>query len=121
VASANDNAIIQGVSGFPTSLGFVGIAYAEHATDTVKMLQVDGGDGCVTPTAETVGDGSYPISRPLFIYPNLGRAAENAAIVSYVDFYLSDEGIANVTDEGYVQMPTDELEASRQAWEDAKP
>lgn len=121
VASANDNAIIQGVAGFPSSLGFVGIAYAEHATDTVKMLQIDGGDGCVAPTAETIGDGSYPISRPLFIYPNLGRAADNQAIVSYVDFYLSDEGIANVADEGYVQMPADELGATRQAWEDAKP
>ena len=121
VASSNDNAIIQGVGGFPSSLGFVGIAYAEHATDTVKMVQVDGGDGCIAPTADTVSDGSYPISRPLFIYPNLGRAAENSAIVGYVDFYLSDEGFANVSETGYVQMPTDELEATRQAWEDAKP
>ncbi len=113
VASANDNAIIQGVAGFPTSLGFVGLAYAEHATDQVKILQVDGGDGCVAASPETVADGSYPISRPLFIYPNLGRAAENAAIVGYVDYYLSDEGIANVTEAGYVQMPAEELEASR--------
>jgi len=121
IASPNDNVIIQGVAGFPTSLGFVGLAYAEENLDTVKILEVDGGDGCVAPNAETVSDGSYPISRPLFIYPNLGRAATNPAIVSYVDFYLSDTGIANASEVGYVALPTDDLQATRDAWEAAKP
>jgi phosphate transport system substrate-binding protein len=122
VASPNDNAIIQGVAGFPTSLGFVGLAYAEENTDTVKMIAIDKGDGnCVLPTRETVSDATYPISRPLFIYPNLGKAAENAAIDGYVDFYLSDTGIANVGDVGYVPLPQAELDATRAAWEAAKP
>lgn len=121
VASANDNAIIQGVGGFPTSLGFVGLAYAEENLDSVKILGVDGGDGCVVPNIETVSDGSYPISRPLFIYPNLGRAADNAAIGAYVDFYLSDDGIANASDVGYVALPAEELAAARAAWDAAKP
>lgn len=121
VASANDNAIIQGVGGFPTSLGFVGLAYAEENADQVKILGVDGGDGCVVPNSETVSDGTYPISRPLFIYPNLGKAAENAAVVAYVDFYLSDEGIANASEVGYVSLPAEELAATRAAWETAKP
>jgi phosphate transport system substrate-binding protein len=66
-------------------------------------------------------DGTYPIARPLFIYPNLGRAAENEALVAYVDFYLSDAGIANAADVGYVSLSAEELDATRQAWEDAKP
>ena len=51
MASANDNAIIQGVAGFPTSLGFVGLAYAEENAGTVKMIPVDkAADGtCVAP------------------------------------------------------------------------
>ena len=123
VASANDNAIIQGIGGFDTSLGFVGLAYAEENTDTIKIVGIDAeGDGnCVVPSIETVSDGTYPISRPLFIYPNLGRAAENAAIVQYVDFYVSDTGIANAADVGYVALPADELAATRTAWEQAKP
>ncbi|MGI8928374.1 MAG: substrate-binding domain-containing protein, partial [Candidatus Limnocylindrales bacterium] len=123
VASANDNAIIQGIGGFPTSLGFVGLAFAEENLDTVKILGVDGGEGegCIVPNIETVSDGSYPISRPLFIYPNLGRAADNAAIGAYVDFYLSDEGIANASDVGYVALPAEELDATRAAWEAVKP
>lgn len=122
VASANDNAIIQGVAGFPTSLGFVGLHFAEENADTVKTLGIDKGDGtCVVPTIETVSDGTYPISRPLFIYPNLGRAAENPAIVPFVDFYLSDEGIVNATDVGYVGLPAAELDATRATWDAAKP
>jgi phosphate transport system substrate-binding protein len=122
VASANDNAIIQGVGGFDTSLGFVGLAYAEENLDTVKILGVDAGDGtCVTPDITTVSDGTYPISRPLFIYPNLAKAAENATIVKYVDFYLSDTGIANAAGVGYVALPAEELEATRAAWGGAKP
>lgn len=121
VASSNDNAIIQGVAGFDTSLGFVGLAYAEENTDTVKILGVDGGDGCVVPSIETVSDGSYPISRPLFIYPNLGRAVENQTIVQYVDYYLSDAGVANAAEVGYVALPANELQATRDAWEAAKP
>lgn len=123
VASANDNVIIQGIAGVVGSLGFVGLAYAQENADTVKILSVDkAGDGtCVTPSAETVVDGTYPIARPLFIYPNLGRAAENAAMVAYVDFYLSDAGIANAADVGYVALSAEERAATRQAWEAAKP
>jgi phosphate transport system substrate-binding protein len=123
VASANDNAIIQGVAGFDTSLGFVGLAYAEENADQVKMIGIDkAADGtCVLPSTETVQDASYPLSRSLYIYPNLGRAATNPAISAFVDFYLSDAGIANVTDVGYVALHPDELQATRDAWAAAKP
>ena len=121
VASSNDNAIVQGVAGFPTSIGFVGLAYAQESSDLVKIVPVDGGEGCVTPNEVTVSDGSYPISRPLFIYPGLNRAATNDALVAYVDYYLSDEGIANASEVGYVSLPADELTATRDAWAAAKP
>jgi phosphate transport system substrate-binding protein len=120
VGAANDLVIIQGVSQFPTSVGFVGLAYADEAGDAVKILGVDGGDGnCVVPSPETVSDGSYPISRPLFIYPALNRLESNAAIAPWVDFYLSDEGIANAAEVGYVQLPPEELEETRAAWAEA--
>jgi phosphate transport system substrate-binding protein len=116
VASPNDNIIIQGVAGFPTSLGFVGLHYAEQNLDTVRILAVDGGEGCVAPDLTTVSEGTYSISRPLFIYPSLTRAAENPAIQAYVDYYLSDEGLQNVSGQGYVPMHLSELNQTRLAW-----
>jgi len=116
IASPNDNVIIEGVAGFPTSLGFVGLAYAEENTERVKILGVDAGEGCVVPSSETVSDGSYPISRPLFIYPSVTKLAENASLQPFVDFYLSDQGIAQAAEVGYVALPAEELEATRAAW-----
>jgi phosphate transport system substrate-binding protein len=119
VGAANDLVIIQGVSQFPTSIGFVGLAYAENAGEAVKIVAVDEGEGCVAASPETVADGTYALSRPLFIYPAINRLASNPAIAPFVDYYLSDEGMAKVSEVGYVQLPAEELEATRAAWTEA--
>jgi phosphate transport system substrate-binding protein len=117
-ASPDDNVIIQGVQGSDTSLGWVGFAFARKA-DGVKVLAVENEDGeCVEPTDETIGDNSYPISRPLFIYVNKAKAEENEALAAFVDFYLSDEGIGSVSEVGYVDLASEDLEATRKLWED---
>ena len=115
-SSANDNFIIEGVEGSDTSLGWVGYAYYKAEEGRTKALGIDAGDGCVVPTDETIGDGSYPFSRTLYIYVNNAKAAENPAVASFVDLYLSDEGLAAVTDAGYVSLPAERIDASRSAW-----
>ena len=117
-ASADDNVIIEGIEGSDTSLGWVGFAFAENAGDQVKEIEVNGGDGCVSPGADTIADGSYPLSRPLFIYVNKAKAESNAAVSAYVDFYLGDEGIAQVEEVGYVALPDDQFSDTTTAWED---
>ena len=59
VASANDNAIIAGVAGSPSSLGWVGFAYAQENKDKVKEIEVakDPNGTCVAPTDATISDG----------------------------------------------------------------
>jgi phosphate transport system substrate-binding protein len=117
-ASPDDNVIIAAMEGSDTPLGFVGFAYAEQAGEGVKEIEVDGGSGCVAPTTETIADGSYPISRSLYIYVNTANAAENPAVSAFVDFYVSDTGIVDaVTEVGYVSLPADRIEATRSAWE----
>lgn len=116
-ASADDNIIIQGIQGSDTSFGWVGFAFAREA-EGVKVLEVDGGDGCVAPTDETIADNSYPLSRPLFIYVNAGKAEENQALTDYVDYYLSDEGISSVGEVGYVPLSDADLEETRTRWND---
>lgn len=121
IGAANDNVIIEGIAAArSTAYGFVGLAFAEQAGDSVKILAIDGGDGnCVVPDAETVSDGTYPISRPLFIYPALTRLESNATLIPWVDFYLGD-GYSSVTDAGYVSLPEAELAATQEQWELAK-
>lgn len=116
-ASPDDNVIISAMEGSETPLGFVGFAYAEEAGDAVKEVEIDGGSGCVAPTADTIADGSYPISRSLYIYVNTAKAADSPAIQAFVDFYVSDEGLQTAVGEvGYVNLPADRIEATRSAW-----
>ncbi len=115
-SSANDNLIVEGIESADTSLGWVGFAYYQAEGERLKGVEVDAGDGCVAPTPETIADGSYPFSRSLYIYVNNASAEENPAVASYVDLYLSDEGIAKVSEAGYVDLPDERLEATRAAW-----
>lgn len=117
--SADDNVIVDNSGGTEGGLGFVGFSFASNAGDSVKLFDVDGGDGCVSPSEENVINGTYPISRSLFIYVNPSKAMENPAVAPFVDYYLSDEGIASVTEVQYVALPTDRLEAARSAWDSA--
>ena len=119
VGAANDLVIIQGVSQFPTSIGFVGLAYAENAGDAVKIVRSTRARAASPPARRPSPTARYSLSRPLFIYPALNRLESNPAIAPFVDFYLSDEGIAKVSEVGYVQLPADEVEATRAAWAEA--
>jgi phosphate transport system substrate-binding protein len=117
-ASPDDNVIISAMEGSDTPLGFVGFAYAEGAADQVKILEVDGGDGCIAPTRDTIADASYPLSRTLYIYVNKAKITENPAVKAFVDYYLTDTGVVTAVDEtGYVELPSDQIEASRSTWE----
>lgn len=119
-SSPNDNVIIEGVRGAPGSLGWVGFAFVTENSDELEALAVDGGEGCVVPSDATVGDGTYPISRRLYIYVNNRRAQENPAVADFVDFYLSDDGLASVEEVGYVRLPDADVAATRKAWQDAR-
>jgi phosphate transport system substrate-binding protein len=119
-SSANDNVIIQAMEGSPNAIGFVGFAFADTAGSAVKKVAIDAGDGCIEPSKDTIADGSYPLSRSLYIYPNTDTAKSNEAVKAYVDFYVSDTGLNDAVEQAdYVPLPTDRQDATRSAWESA--
>ena len=91
-----------------------------RGASTLKAIDVDGGDGCITPSHATIADGSYPLARALYIYVNTDKAASNPALSDFIDYYLSDEGLAAVSAAGYVDLPADEVQATRDAWSASK-
>ena len=119
-ASPNDNTIIEGITASPTSLGWVGFAYAEENKDKVSEIQVakDPNGTCVAPSAETIADASYPLSRTLYLYVNKAKAAANPAVAAYVDYYLAEGTISTVLETvPYVNLPADKLTESRSTWD----
>ena len=85
----DDNVTIQGVSGGKGALGYFGYSYLEENADKVRGVEVNGGDGCVAPSAATAQDGTYePLSRGLFIYVS-DAALKKPQAVAFADFYLN--------------------------------
>jgi phosphate transport system substrate-binding protein len=126
-SSPNDNVIIRAIEESESSLGWVGFAYAEGAGEGVKIVEVspaidasgEGSSDCVAPSKDTISDASYPLARSLYIYVNKEKAKDSEALRAFVDFYLSDAGIANgVQQAGYVDLPSDRIEKTRSAWQD---
>jgi phosphate transport system substrate-binding protein len=100
----NDNALVTGVAGDKGSLGYFGLGYYIENKDKLKLLAIDGGDGPVKPTVETVRDGAYkPLSRPLYLYVRKDALAKEA-VAEYLKYYLAH---ANDVAEGvgYVPVP----------------
>jgi phosphate transport system substrate-binding protein len=121
-ASGNDNVIVEGIASTSSSLGWVGYAFFEQNRDVVKAIEVDGGDGCVAPTPEGISIGEYPVSRPLYVYVNVQKAADSDALRPFVDFYLTDAGIVDsVREVGYVNIPDEDVQATRSGWESEIP
>jgi phosphate transport system substrate-binding protein len=106
-ASEDDNVLVQGIAGDKFGLGFFGLAYYKENKDKLKLVAVDGGNGPVNPSLETVSNGTYsPLSRPLFIYVN-SKAIARKEVTEFVDFYIANAPEL-ATEVGYVPLPESE-------------
>ncbi|NMF59220.1 PstS family phosphate ABC transporter substrate-binding protein [Pseudanabaena yagii GIHE-NHR1] len=106
--SEDDNIIVKGVQGGKGAIGFFGVSYYEENAKKLNAVEVDGGKGCVSPTAENINSGKYaPLSRPLFIYVSK-KAIARPEVKAFIEFYLNkDEKL--VKEVGYVPLPGDAL------------
>jgi len=116
-ASEDDNILVTGVSGNKYALGFFGLAYYEANKDKLKLVAVDGGNGPILPTLESVKNGTYaPLSRPLFIYVNSTAAAKDF-VIKFVNFYLDNAG-GLASEVGYIQLKDEEYAAQKTKFAD---
>ncbi len=120
-ASPNDNVIIEGISANPTSLGWVGFAFVEENLDVIKPLAIDGGEGCVEPTPETIASGEFPIARGLYIYASVPALESNPALEPFIDYYVNS-GITELVGTGdgqvpYVPLSAELLAETQRVWE----
>ena len=95
--------IISEVSDNPNAIGYDGLGYI---TPHVKVLAVadKGSSIYVKPSAETVNDKTYPIARDLYMYTN---EQPSGAMKDYIDWILSPEAQAIVTELGFVPYAVD--------------
>jgi len=112
-ASENDNVIVQAVAGDKGGLGYFGLSYAEQNRDKLKTLEVDGGNGCVAPTRETVQSGNYkPLSRPLFVYVK-NDALKRPEVKAFLQFMLDRQ--TEIAGDLFVPLTSEQLDKARAA------
>lgn len=119
--SADDNVIATGVAGDKYAMGFFGYAYYQKNQSKLKALSISATEtvaDAVPPTPESIETGKYvPLSRPLFIYVKKS-ALQRGEMEDFVRYYLG-AGQSCVSEAGYVPLGESELQASRQAFEEA--
>jgi phosphate transport system substrate-binding protein len=107
----DDNATVTGVSGADGGMGYFGFSYYQENQDKVKALQIDAGKGCIAPSAQSAQDGSYFLSRPLYVYPS-DQALQNETVDSFLQFYL--DNINAIAEQiGFIPMTDQQLQESQ--------
>ena len=95
-AGENDNLIVQRLNADANALGIFGYSFLYENQDTLKAVAVDG----VAPAPETIADGSYKVSRPLFIYVKNAHRGVIPGLEEFVTEYVSEEAFG---EGGYLQ------------------
>jgi phosphate transport system substrate-binding protein len=91
-ATDDDNDTVEGVADDRGALGYFGFSYFQANRARLNALAVDGGQGCVAPTVETVQSGTYePLSRPLYVYVQTRALRESKALRQFVRFMLRNQ------------------------------
>lgn len=107
--ASDTNAIVQGVAGDKTSVGYFGYNFYEANQDKLKLVPIDNGTAVVSPSLETIKDNSYsPLSRPLYIYVNKAFF-DKPELKAFIQFYLTNVG-GVLKDVGYVEMPQEKYD-----------
>lgn len=107
--ASDTNAIVQGVAGDKTSIGYFGYNFYEANKDKLKVVPIDNGTATVEPTLETIKDNSYsPLSRPLYVYLNKAYL-DRPEVKAFVEFYL--QNVSSILPEvGYVALPQEKYD-----------
>ena len=113
-AGENDNAIVGTLTKTPGSLGVFGYSFLEENMDKVKGASVGG----IKPTASTISDGSYPLSRSLYIYVKKANLPVTKGLQEFVNEYVSDAATGRggyLQSRGLIPLPAGQHAANKDA------
>ena len=117
-ASEDDNVTVQAVAGDAGGLGYLGFTYYEENIDSLKAVEIDGGDGCVMPSVDSARDGTYvPLSRPLFIYAK-NESLAKPEVYGFVEYFLTNS-IQLAEDALFIPVPDDQVATNLSTLESA--
>ncbi len=96
----SSQAIADEVAQNPNAVGYYGIGY-KNPTQKILAIAKDKNSPYISPTIENVMNGSYYISRPLFMY---SQGKPKDLVKDFIDFVLSGEGQKIVQEVDFVPI-----------------
>ncbi|WP_210143152.1 PstS family phosphate ABC transporter substrate-binding protein [Staphylococcus sp. GDX8P65P] len=103
--NADTNTIVQSVEKNKDSVGYFGYNFYKQNKDKLKEVKIKDENGQLTePTKKTIQDGSYALSRPLYIYTNEKKLKDNEGFQDFMKFVMKDKG-KSAEDAGFVALP----------------
>jgi phosphate transport system substrate-binding protein len=106
-AGENDNLIVQKLEASPRQLGVFGYSFLEQNGDKVQGAHIDG----VAPDFDTIAEGTYPVSRPLYFYVKKAHVEVIPGIRQYLAEFTGDAASGEfgyLTDNGLIPLPARE-------------
>jgi len=103
-AGENDNLIVQKLDANPDAFGIFGFSFLDQNTDKIQGSSING----VEPEFESIADGRYPVSRPLFIYIKKAHAGVIPGMKEFLAEYTSEKAWGEygyLSDKGLIPMP----------------
>ncbi|MBQ5151869.1 PstS family phosphate ABC transporter substrate-binding protein [Macrococcoides caseolyticum] len=119
--NADTNVIVKSVQDNKNGIGFFGYNFYQENKDNLKAVKIqkEGEGEGVEATEESVKDGSYPLSRPLYIYAKNESLKSNEAFKTFMKFTLENAKDAS-KDSGYVSLEDKEYEEAVKTLEAVK-
>jgi phosphate transport system substrate-binding protein len=111
-AGENDNLIVQRLQADDNALGIFGYSFLFENQDTLKAVAIEG----VTPSPETIADGSYGVARPLFFYIKNAHRGVIQGLQEFADEYVSEESFGPggyLEERGLIPLSDEEREETR--------
>ena len=118
-AGENDNLIVQKLESNHKVLGIFGFSFLEQNDDKVQGSIIEG----EAPEFETISDGSYPISRPLFFYVKNSHIKAIPGMKQYLREFTSEAAFGDegyLVDKGLIPLSRKDRDAMRSRVEQAK-
>jgi phosphate transport system substrate-binding protein len=109
-AGENDNLIVQKLVASPRQLGVFGYSFLEQNSDKVQGAHVNG----VAPEFDSIADGKYPVSRPLYFYVKKAHVERVPGIREYIAEFTSDQAVGEfgyLADNGLIPLEDAERKA----------
>ncbi|MFQ5509624.1 MAG: PstS family phosphate ABC transporter substrate-binding protein [Leptospirillia bacterium] len=106
-AGENDNLIVQKLVSNPDAFGVFGFSFLDQNRDKVQGAAING----VKPSMDTIADGSYPVSRPLFFYVKKAHVGVIPGMKAYLKEFTSEKAWGPegyLSDRGLIAMPKKE-------------